>query len=88
MTRCTGGDFQRILRLGLHSTSKQIVKVDRAAKKYHASRDAMLTLSDLSVVPDWNDAPPVLRVKDVCGLLMGDSEERFGGEVASIVGLD
>ena len=62
--------------------------MDRAAEKYHASCDAMLTLSDLLVVPDWNDAPPVLRVEDVCGLLMGDLEERFGEEVASIVGLD
>lgn len=62
--------------------------MDRAAEKYHASCNTMLTLSDLSVVPDWNDAPPVLRVEDVCGLLMGDSEGRFRGEVASIVGLD
>jgi hypothetical protein len=58
---------------------KYRAKVDRAAKKSHASRDTMLTLSAPSVVPEWNDALPVLRVEDVCCLLealMGDSEGR------------
>jgi hypothetical protein len=39
----------------------------------------MLALSDPSVLPDWNDTLPVLKVEDVRGLsdaLMGDSEGR------------
>jgi len=37
----------------------------------------MLSLSDPSVIPDWNDTLPVLKVEDDCRLseaLMGDSE--------------
>ena len=52
-------------------------KVDRAAEKYRASRNAMLSLSDPLVVPDWNDTLHVLKAEDVHGLseaLMGDSE--------------
>jgi len=67
LTGCTGSDFQRILRLGLHPTSKQIAKVDRAPEKYHASYDTMLTLSEPSVIPDWNNAPPVSRSKMFAG---------------------
>ena len=52
-------------------------KVDRAAEKYCASRNAMLSLSDPLVVLDWNDTLHVLKAEDVRVLseaLMGDSE--------------
>ena len=57
--------------------SKSQAKVDRAAKKYHASCSAMLALSDPLVLPDWNDTLPILKAEDVNGLLealMGDLE--------------
>ena len=59
------------------AVNKSQVKVDRAAQKYCASRDAMLSLSDPLVLPDWCESLPVLKDKDVCGLseaLMGESE--------------
>ena len=59
--------------------SKSQAKVDRAAAKYRTSREAMLSLSDPLVVPEWNDTLPVLKVEDIRGLseaLMGDSEGR------------
>ena len=55
------------------------VKVNRAAEKYCTSHDAMLSLSDLLVVPDWNDTLHILKAEDICGLseaLIGDSEGR------------
>jgi hypothetical protein len=51
--------------------------LDRAAGKYRASRDAMLALSDPSVMREWNDTLPVLKAEDVRGLseaLVGGSE--------------
>jgi len=39
----------------------------------------MLALSDLVVIPDWNDSLLILKVKDICGLSeasMGDLEGR------------
>ena len=54
-------------------------KVNRAAEKYRLSRDAMLSLSDPLVVPDWNDTLRALKAEDVRGLseaLMGESEGR------------
>ena len=56
--------------------SKSQAKVDRAAEKYRASRDAMLALSNPLVIPDWNDTLRVLKAEDVRGLsdaLMGES---------------
>lgn len=53
--------------------------MERAVEKYHGSQDATLSLSDLSVIPDWNDTLPALKVEDIHGLseaLMGDSEGR------------
>jgi hypothetical protein len=55
------------------------VKVNRAAEKYRISRNAMLSLSDPLVVPDWNDTLCALKAEDVHGLseaLMGESEGR------------
>ena len=52
-------------------------KVNRAVEKYRISRDAMLSLSDPFVVPDWADNLPVLKAEDVRGLsdaLLGDTE--------------
>ena len=57
--------------------NKSQAKVNRAAEKYRASRDAMMSLSDPLVLPDWNDTLPVLKAEDVRGLLevlMGESE--------------
>ena len=57
--------------------NKSQAKVNRAAEKYRASREAMLALSDPLVLPDWSDTLPVLKVEDVRGLseaLMGESE--------------
>jgi len=53
------------------------VKVNRAAEKYRISRDAMLSLSDPLVVPEWNDTLRAPKAEDVRGLseaLMGESE--------------
>ena len=55
------------------------MKVDRAAEKYRTSHDAMLAISDPSVIPKWNDSLPVLKVEDIHRLseaLLGDSEGR------------
>jgi hypothetical protein len=60
-----------------NTITKLQAKVDRAAEKYRASRDAMLALSDSLVVPSWSDTLHVLKDHDVHGLseaLMGDSE--------------
>jgi hypothetical protein len=51
--------------------------VNRAAEKYHTSRNAMLALSDPLGIPDWSDTLPVLKADDVRGLsdaLVGESE--------------
>ena len=74
--------YARGVRHNTHSNSainKVQAKVDRAAEKYRTSRDAMLALSDPSVIPEWNDSLPVLKVEDIHGLseaLLGDSEGR------------
>jgi hypothetical protein len=60
-----------------NAITKSQAKVDRAAEKYRASRDAMLALSDSLVVPSWSDTLRVLKDDDVRGLseaLMGSSE--------------
>jgi hypothetical protein len=52
-------------------------KVDRAAEKYKASRNAMLSLSDPFVTPEWTDGLPVLKADDIRGLsdaLLGETE--------------
>ena len=59
------------------SISNCQAKVDRAAEKYRISRDAMLSLSDTLVVPDWWNTLRVLKADDVRGLsdaLIGDTE--------------
>ena len=59
--------------------SKSQAKVDRATTKYRTSREAMLSLLDPLVVPEWNDTLPVLKVEDIRRLLealMGDLEGR------------
>lgn len=59
--------------------SKSQAKVDRAAAKYRTSCEAMLSLLDPLVVPEWNDTLPVLKMEDIHRLLevlMGDSEGR------------
>jgi len=55
-------------------------KVNRATEKYRRSRDAMLALSDLLIIPDWVVTLPVLKAEDVRGLseaLMGESEGKW-----------
>ena len=57
--------------------NKSQAKVNRATEKYRASRDAMLSLSDPLVLPDWCETLPVLKVEDVRRLseaLIGESE--------------
>jgi hypothetical protein len=57
--------------------TKSQSKVDRAAEKYRTSREAMLSLSDPFVTPDWSDTLRVLKTEDVRGLsdaLLGDTE--------------
>jgi len=43
--------------------SKSQGKVNRAAEKYRTSHDAMLALSDLLVIAEWNDTLLFSRLK-------------------------